>query len=389
MPPVLRRHSKHTQTKHVSESSESCLNQCSNHKQRKKALFGGTHYFPETFENGFVKSMRQRLSPLRVKMSYYIPDRTCPRRPLKKNGDEQKAYEWVSQVDGVPCKLLEETSTHAILHSFAADVDSRVRVPRDEFTAQFVKAEMEGEVILGVKYPGGRLHVSEFDKRKEAIALVAEAVKVVCDESLQKKLEQVALSQGSTHTVGVEEYFAYKAGTRVTKSTESLGDPIFNRAKRWLPPVDMEYDTFKESKGFPAPLGIRPKDFCLPSQVIHGVTELLVQMARFESSPPALVAFVSNLPGVVIPAGVHCCKWCGGPVDAKKCTAAYKSATNYIEICHRDPNGMFSPENMYWGHGDCNRRQGGYTELDRIQDAARLALMHPEYKAELLRQLGL
>jgi hypothetical protein len=27
---------------------------------------------------------------------------------------------------------------------------------------------------------------------------------------------------------------------------------------------------------------------------------------------------------------------------------------------------------MYWGHGECNRRQGGYTEQDRINDAIRL-----------------
>jgi len=351
-------------------------------------------YSPESLQNGFVTVREGSLPPpqpfsFSLKMSYYIPDRTCPRRPLKKNNEEQVKYEWVAQVEGVPCKLLEETASHVILHSFAADVDSRIRVPIAEFTDQFVKADVEDGYILGVKYPGGKLSVAEFDKRKEAIELVAEAVKIVCDDSLQKKLEQVALSQGSTHTVGVEEYFAYKAGTKVLKSTENFGDPIFNRAKRWLPPVDIGYDTFRQSKGFPAPLGIRPKDFCLPSEVIHGVTELLVQMARFENSPAALVAFVSKIPGVVIPPGVHCCKWCGGTVDAKKCTAEYKSATNYIEICHRDPNGTFSPENMYWGHGDCNRRQGGYTELDRIHDAVRLAQMYPEYKAELLRQLGL
>jgi hypothetical protein len=316
---------------------------------------------------------------------FYIPDRTLPRRPLKKNGDEQKSYEWVSQVEGVPCKLLEQTLTHVILHSFASDGDSCVRIAIEEFQEQFTKADMEDGYILGVKYPGGKIHMSEFEKRKEAIGLITEAVKIVNNESLQKKLEQVVQSQGSVHTVGVEEYQSYKKGTRVLKSTESLGDPIFNRAKRWLPPIDISYEQFKETKGFPAPIGIRPKDFCLPSQVIHGVTELLVQMARFEDSPPALIEFVSKITDVMIPAGVHCCKWCGESVDAKKCTAEYKSATNYIEICHRDPNGMFSPENMYWGHGDCNRRQGGYTELDRVTEGGRLACMYPEYRAEHLR----
>ena len=33
-----------------------------------------------------------------------------------------------------------------------------------------------------------------------------------------------------------------------------------------------------------------------------------------------------------------------------------------MEICHRDPNDRFLVRNMYWGHGECNRRQGGYSE---------------------------
>jgi len=322
-------------------------------------------------------------------MTYYIPDRTCPRKPLKKDGKEQKEYEWVAQVEGVPCRFINEDVDSVVVHSFAADVDSTVRIPRTEFVEQFTKAEMDGDFILGVKYPGGRLHVSEFDKRKEANEMVAEAIKIVYDKSLKDKLNQVSSAQGSLHTVKISEYLAFKDGTRVLKTTENIGDPIFNRNKRWLPPVDIEHDAFKQTKGFPAPIGIRPKDFCLPSQVIKGVVELLVQMARFENSPTELVDFVSKIPGIVIADGSHSCKWCGETVDAKKCTSTYKSATNYIEICHRDPNGMFSPENVYWGHGDCNRQQGGYTEMECIKAAARLANMYPDYRAELLKQLGL
>jgi hypothetical protein len=321
---------------------------------------------------------------------FYIPDRTCPRRPLKKNGTEQKEYEWVSQVEGVPCKLIKEEDTSVILHSFTADVDSFVRIPRDEFIEQFTMASMDGNFILGVKYPGGKLDKTEFHRRKEANDLIVEAIKVCsCKPSLRDKLDQVTKSQGSTKAAKQDEYFAYKTGTKTLKSTENLGDPIFNRSKRWCPPIDIDHEQFKLTKGFPAPLGIRPKDFCLPSQLIHTVTELLVQMARFENSPPEFIEFVSKIPGVHIPSGIHCCKWCGEKVDANQCTSEYKSTTNYIEICHRDPGGMFSPENMYWGHGDCNRRQGGYTEMDRIQDVVRLAKMYPDYRTELLRQLGL
>lgn len=299
---------------------------------------------------------------------------------MKKNGQEQKEYEWLCQVEGVPCKLIETTSTHVVLHSFAAEPGSVVHIPQTEFVEQFVGAEMEGDFILGVKYPGGKLHVSEFDKRRDAVELVAAALKVMTDKSLRDKLEQVTKSQGSTKCATLPEYLDYKAGRRALSSTENLGDPIFNRSKRWCPPVDIDHDAFKQTKGFPAPLGIRPKDFCLPSELINGVTELLVQMASFDNAPAPLVAFVSAIPGVVLPGSVHCCKWCGGTVDAAKCTSEYKSATNYIEICHRDPNASFSPENMYWGHGDCNRRQGGYTECDRIEDAIRLLMENPDYR---------
>lgn len=320
---------------------------------------------------------------------FYIPDRTCPRRPLKKNGKEQKEYEWVSQVAGVPCKVVKWEEDAVILHSFTSDVGVNVRVALKDFEEQFTKAEMDGDFILGVNYPGGKLDVSEFDKRKEAVDLAMKAMKVICDKSLRDKLDQVTKSQGSMKTATMNEYLAYKSGTKILGPTENLGDPIFNRSKRWSPPIDIDHETFKQTKGFPAPLGIRPKDFCLPSKMIEGVTELLVQMACFENSPANLVEFVSKIPGVEIPNQKHCCKWCGETVDAAKCTSEYKSVTNYIEICHRDPSAAFSPENMYWGHGECNRRQGGYTEMDRIHDAVRLANMYPEYRAELLRQLGL
>jgi hypothetical protein len=107
------------------------------------------------------------------------------------------------------------------------------------------------------------------------------------------------------------------------------------------------------------------------------VTELLVQMACFENAPPALVAFVSTIPGVVLPDCVHCCKWCDETIDADQIAAQYKSKTNYAEICHRDPNAAFSPGNMYWGHGDCNRRQGGYDEGECVRDGLRLFMTDP------------
>ena len=319
---------------------------------------------------------------------FYIPDRTCPRRPLKTNGTPGKSFEY-AQIEGVPCRVVSGDEASVNLHSFISDTNTVFQVSREEFLEQFVQAEVVDGFIRAPKYPGGLLHVSEFEKREEASELIHKSAKIIGDESLEKKLKQLLQTQGSTHAATVSDYFDFKSGAKVLKTTENLGDSIFNRSKRWCPPVDIDHETFKQTKGFPAPIGIRPKDFCMPSELAQAVTALLVQMAQFENSPPAFVAFVSTIPGAVISQEVHLCKWCGTLVDARKCTAKYKSETNYIEICHRDPNKGFSIENMYWGHGDCNRRQGGYTELDRIDDVVSLIKMNPEYLEILRRKLGL
>ena len=74
----------------------------------------------------------------------------------------------------------------------------------------------------------------------------------------------------------------------------------------------------------------------------------------------------------------HKCKWCGEEIDAFNYSSTYSSKDNFIEICHRDPNERFIPSNMYWGHGECNRQQGGYSEEDRVQQIIRLLKAQPE-----------
>lgn len=310
-------------------------------------------------------------------MSYYIPDRTCPRKILKQNGKEQEDTDW-PQVQNVPCLLVKETEDSVILNSFTSLPGKNFQISLAEFKEQFTKTETEDGFIRAPAYPGGGFNSSEFDKRKEASELITKALAKTSDKTLKSKLKQTLLPQGCSHTSTISDYLKVKSGEKVLGPLESFGDAIFNRTKRWAPPIPNEYshDEFKQTKGFPAPIGIRTKDFCMPSDIIKGVTELVVQMARFENAEPKFREFVVGL-GVTIPDGHHCCKWCGKSVDANKCTSKYKSATNYIELCHRDPNGMFSDENVYWGHGDCNRRQGGYTELDRADDVAGLANQDP------------
>ena len=75
---------------------------------------------------------------------------------------------------------------------------------------------------------------------------------------------------------------------------------------------------------------------------------------------------------------IHRCKWSGKEIDANDYSSEYSSKNNFIEICHRDPNDRFLARNMYWGFGESNRQQGGYSEEERVEQVARLCLYNPE-----------
>jgi len=95
-----------------------------------------------------------------------------------------------------------------------------------------------------------------------------------------------------------------------------------------------------------------------------------------------------NIDDIFINKRCHCCTYCGLEINMTAYSSQYKSENNYIEICHRDPNLHFSIQNMYWGHGECNRKQGGYTEKDRLRDAIGLINNNPtDYDIDTLDEL--
>ena len=59
-------------------------------------------------------------------------------------------------------------------------------------------------------------------------------------------------------------------------------EEIFNRNSRCCPPIDITYEEYSKSPSYPAPLGIRPKDFCLPSELIITMNELINQIVNFD-----------------------------------------------------------------------------------------------------------
>ncbi len=337
---------------------------------------------------------------LRRMSQFLISKKSAPRKCLTVKGALRAEYEWV-QIEGVPCLVLEELHDEdgelesIILNSFTSTPDSRFKVTAAELDEHFDRAVVSRDgFIQGLqKYPGGKIHTTEF-KAREDVQKIAAVFKRIPNKDLAAKLEQTLVSQGSTHAATISAYLDYMSGAKKLKSTENFGDPIFNRHKRWCPPIDITFEEFKASPSYPAPIGVRPKDFCLPSEIISSAVELSSQMCRFLNSDAELAHTLQTQ--ILEPFGgasqvpapePFCCKWCNKVIDANSCKAEYKSATNYIEICHRDPNDRFVPRNVYWGHGDCNRRQGGYTEEDRIQDAITLLKFNPDYLKKYAAEL--
>lgn len=317
---------------------------------------------------------------------YCVPHKTELRYGVKKCGDQTKDKQWM-QIEGVPCKIVSynDESKMFTLNSLAsADPNSNFQVSRTEVVENFTQVDPTEEGFLKLeKYPEP-IHVSEFEKRSDIKSFKVSINKLKnkkspLSPSLKKlfddKLDQLFVSQGSAFCVTIPKYEEHKKGV-VQHCHKRIGDPIFNRNSRSCPPIDISYEEFEKSPSFPAPLGIRPKDCCLPSKLLDTVKEMINQIMNFEHISEEDFAIVQKEFSFVEKKAPHCCKYCGKTVDIEQYSSEYKSSDNYIEICHRDPEGSFTTENMYWGHGECNRRQGGYSEFDVIKDGYRLAYMN-------------
>lgn len=319
----------------------------------------------------------------------FISKLTKPRVYATKAGSSKKK-EYV-QIEGVPAKIVQITPV-IILNSLTSGLKRSFAVSRDELQDEFIAAivDTDGFILNASKYPCA-INISEFDSRNDYLKLkkaIDRWVNALDDKNLKAvfkdKFPQILASQGAP-AITVDELLKYKSNialhTAVGSDTvyhKRVGDPIFNRNCRWCPPIDITYEEFEQSPSYPAPLGIRPKDFCLPSEMNKVITEMVRQIVCFknvdEKYKPALIKIFSScgFENIFEDCSVHRCKYCGGEVDINDYSSSYKSSDNFIEICHRDPNAHFTVANMYWGHGECNRRQGGYTEQDRINDAIRL-----------------
>ena len=301
-----------------------------------------------------------------------------------KTKTQNKKLQWL-QIQNVPTKLISEYNEYYVMNSFTSANSSYFLIKKESFIGNFDKAIITDNVIYNSCYPVP-IHIDEFNKRMliskfssglKKLYTKLEGTQLVMKTILDNKLFQLIQSQGASY-ITIEQYTSYKEGTLQFSKHKRFGNDIFNRNCRWCPPIDLSYNEFEKNSSYPAPLGIRPKDFCLPSVLIDTICNLIIQIFKFENvtseSIDIMNTFLNEYGDYKIDKStpLHTCKYCNKTLNVLEYSSTYKSEDNYIEICHRDPNSNFNKENMYWGHGECNRRQGGYSENERIKDGIHL-----------------
>lgn len=321
---------------------------------------------------------------------YAIANKTVPvhsvNKITKQNPSGISKLKEYGLCQGCPVKVIGLFKKFLMIRSFHVDTENSHLVPLNKITDYLCEATIVNDnEIIAPSYPVNipliELEVHAL-KVKKMQGLIEKMVKSpTCDPKVKKiiedKLFQMMQTQGAPY-VKMTEIENYLNGNKVLSKNERFGNSIFNRNSRYCPPIDISYDEFKKSPSYPYPIGIRPKDFALPSELIETLKELMTQIYNFENidkksfEPLKEIIDLKERP-------LHICKYSGEVVDANKYSSTYASENNYIEICHRDPNDRFLARNMYWGNGESNRRQGGYSEEDRIKDAIRLLQVHKEH----------
>ena len=316
-----------------------------------------------------------------------IAKQTKPRHYLTKKG-ESKNKEYV-QIFGVPLIVTKFKDGVATLNSLTSSAGREFQVSTQELITEFVKGELDSSGVITnldpKKYPQP-VNVSEFycrdtfgDFKKDIEGWVRDLDNSLLQKIFDDKLFQMVQTQGAPFKP-IPELEKFKMST--TQELQGMSQhkryktQIFNRNCRWCPVADhMSWDDFNQCSSYPFPIGIRAKDFCLPSEMQKVLVEMIRQILTFKNVDQKYreqmqeIFSKYNINNVFDDSSCHCCKYCGFQINMNAYSSQYKSEDNYIEICHRDPNSHFCVKNMYWGHGECNRRQGGYTESDRIHDA--------------------
>jgi hypothetical protein len=295
---------------------------------------------------------------------------------LLKNNNFSKNEEYIC-IQNTPCKIIKLQNNMIYMNCFASKRIFCINIYK--FYKQFKLIELKDNFIELESYPV-KIHETEFEKRFELYNIEENLKKILKNNEIsdktklifKDKLIQVFYSQGADY-ITINDIKEYNNGKIKLSKHKKFGCMYFNRNFRWAPPIDITYDEFKKTKSYPAPIGIRNKDFALPSELIETFKKLVNNIVNMNNFPQnEFYILKNNFKFIYL--HEYACEYCCKKLNYDEYTSEYKSAHNFMEICHKNPNDNFNKNNIYFGHGECNRRQGGYTEQERIIDGLNLLL---------------
>lgn len=217
---------------------------------------------------------------------------------------------------------------------------------------------------------------------------------------IKKKIDQIEPSSGCTKTYTIIQAKEILECKNVSELNipQSKGSQIFNRTKRYNKPIhDTSRKNFERSESYPYPDGLRCKDYSSPKQLCLVSLKLRLNYFKIYNNKVICEELINRLQNIInkyseeldpeylkiindIIKKKQVCHYCNNRlIKDDLLSNGYGSQTNNSELCHRDPNKHTTYDNIYWGHGECNRRQSNNTEYEIVLKGLELLYNNPIY----------
>jgi len=247
--------------------------------------------------NRYLKFL-QDFTPLLAQInmiSVVIAKETKLRHYITKKG-ESKLKEYL-QIFGAPLIVTSFENNMVTLNSLTSCFGRKFKVSKEELVTDFIRGELDDNNFITnldpKKYPKP-VNVAEFHSRDIFSNFkndIEDWVRNLDNPLLQKifndKLFQMVQTQGAPFKP-IPELEKFKNAS--TQELQGMSQhkryktQIFNRNCRWCPVADhLNWDEFNQCASYPFPIGIRAKDFCLPSEMQKVLVEMIRQILTFKN----------------------------------------------------------------------------------------------------------
>ena len=172
--------------------------------------------------------------------------------------------------------------------------------------------------------------------------------------------------------------------TMTTGAAWKSADAGPNRILRWVMLLDDEellkygINVAELKPGVIAKLREKAADYDSCTLVAAKLTWLVYQMENAPEAPMAIKEYLEDIFGTMVPNTTRCVI-CRLPLDYELFSMAARGKAA-IETCHKNPR-MHNPENVGFGHRECNIAQGAKT-LDEFYQWIEALLARVEYTCQ-------